>query len=109
MAKMDYNSINFKNSAIDKMSGKFGKGEPDSKKINFHESKDKTYQEVSYTSRPLHKNNTSGGGDCSSSNPMPSCSNSPNVGKYRNTTTKMKTLENDRRVKSTTQGGLRYI
>lgn len=109
MAKMDYNSINFKNSAIDKMNGKFGKGEPDDKKIRFHEQRDKTYEEVSYTSRPLHKNNVSMNGDCSSSNPMPSCSNSHNVGKYRNTTTKMKPLENDRRVKTTTQGGLRYI
>jgi hypothetical protein len=33
MAMKDYNSINFKNSAIDKMSGKFGKGdEPTSNK-----------------------------------------------------------------------------
>ena len=108
MKKMDYNSINFRNSAIGKMSGKFGKGEPDDKKIGFHEQRDKTYEEVSYTSRPLHKNNSYGNGDCSSSNPMPSCSNSPNAGKYRNTTTKMKTLENDIRVKRTTQGGLRY-
>ena len=30
---MDYNSINFKNSAIDKMNGKFGKGDPDNPKI----------------------------------------------------------------------------
>lgn len=29
MAKIDYESSNFRNSAIDKMNGKFGKGEPD--------------------------------------------------------------------------------
>ena len=104
----DYN-MPFKNAAIDKMSGKFGNVEPDDKKIRFHEQRDKTYEEVTYTNRPLHKNNDFTKGDCSSSNPMPSCSKSPNAGKYRNTTTRMKPLKNDSRVKMTTEGGLRYI
>jgi hypothetical protein len=33
MAKMDYNSINFRNSAIDKMNGKFGKGDEPTRTI----------------------------------------------------------------------------
>lgn len=32
MKKIDYESSNFKNSAIDKMNGKFGKDEPKPKK-----------------------------------------------------------------------------
>ena len=48
MAKMDYESSNFKNSAIDRMSGKFGKCEPEPKRVQ-------TTKEVTVSNKPKKK------------------------------------------------------
>lgn len=98
MKKIDYNSIGFKNKDIDRFQTKFGNGNGDDKKISFHEDRDKTYQETSYSKKPLHsKSDGYYNHNTDSSCAVPPCS-SQNGGMYRNNTVKMKTLKNDRRV-----------
>lgn len=87
-----------KNATIDKFASKKGCPEgqvPDgmggciSTKIKSVDEKNKTYNETSYTKRPIHSSGCSG---TNISNKVPNCSSNPNSGLYQNKTEKLKTL-----------------
>jgi hypothetical protein len=88
-----------KNATIDKFSARGGGDEP---KISFVEDKDKTYTNVTYTKRPSYSDEDAEM-KCGSSRQVPGCDKSGNAGKFRNYSQKLKTIENDTRIRRTRQ------
>ena len=84
-----------KNATIDKFSARGGGDEP---KISFVGDKDKTYENITYTKRPSYSAKDHAMG-CGYSSEVAACSKSEiKKGKFRNSSTKLKTLENDTRI-----------